>query len=247
MGLLSSIFLVFLYMCLWFVLALIKRDNSIADIAWGLGFVAIAWFNFESAWLLPILCSLWGIRLAIYLFIRNQHTGEDWRYQNWRKAWGKHFYWRTFLQVFMLQGLFMWLIALPLIVVNTPEFGIFQVLGTLLWLVGFLWESIADWQLYRFKRNPLNKGKVLKEGLWKYARHPNYFGEILVWWGIYFAALPNPNWWWLIISPLTITWLLARVSGVPMLERKYKDRPEYQAYVKNTPSLIPNFRIQKLS
>jgi steroid 5-alpha reductase family enzyme len=244
MDLQTNILIVFFYMCFWFVISLIKKDNGVADIGWGLGFVVLAWANYQGHLLLPILASFWGLRLAIYLFIRNWNKEEDWRYQNWRKAWGKTFLWRSFLQVFMLQGFFLFLIAIPLMNQSVQEVRIIQMIGSAVWLIGFLWESIADYQLFQFKKDPTNKGKVMKTGLWAYSRHPNYFGEILVWWGIFICSLSPDStipWYLLIISPLTITYLLAKVSGVPMLEYKYKDRPDYQIYVKNTPSLIPKF------
>ncbi len=241
---LEVILLVFCYMCLWFIISLVKHNNSVADIAWGLGFVVISWcFQSSNHWLLLLMVSLWGVRLAGYLFIRNWNKTEDWRYKNWREDWGKQILIRSFFQVFMLQGFFMILIAIPLFL-HTTTISIWTIIpGFLIWFIGFLWESLADWQLYQFKRQADTKGQVLKSGLWKYSRHPNYFGEILVWWGIFLVALPHPYWYILIISPIIISYLLLRVSGVPMLESKYSDHPEYQTYVKNTPSVFPRWKI----
>lgn len=242
----DSALLVFLYMSCWFVVAQWRRDNSLADIGWGLGFVLVAWwihlfYPHEQSLLLAILVSLWGVRLAGYLAIRNLKKGkEDWRYARWREEWGRWAVVRSFLQVFLLQGFFMWVIALPLMPwTPRPAPAWLQFLGVGIWLAGWLWESIADWQLMRFKAKPENQGKILSSGLWAYSRHPNYFGELLVWWGIFISA-PFLNHWWLAwLGPLTISWLLFRVSGVPMLEEKYRDNPEYQAYVRRTNAIVP--------
>lgn len=231
-------------MCFWFVISLIKEDNSVADIGWGMGFVILAWANAKESILLAVLTSFWGLRLSIYLFIRNWNKAEDWRYKNWREDWDKSFLWRSFFQVFMLQGCFLWLIALPLMYPSVQKIGLPQIIGISIWIFGWLWESIADYQLFQFKKDPANKNQVLQTGLWAYSRHPNYFGEILVWWGIFICTFTQDHivpWYLLIISPITITFLLVKVSGVPMLEHKYKDRRDYQIYVKNTPSLIPKF------
>ena len=240
------------YMTLLFVIALWRRDNSIADIAWGVGFTLVAWwlhwkFSHSWSWLTSILISVWGLRLAIYIGFRNLRKGrEDWRYANWRRDWGQWFVPRSYLQVFMLQGFFMWVISLPLMQRPGAEvFTWYQGIGVLIWGLGFFWEAIGDWQLSRFKANPNNKGKIMTKGLWSLSRHPNYFGEILLWWGVFLVVLPFGKWWLSLLSPITITWLLTRVSGVPMLEEKYKNNPDYQDYVKSTPPLIPRIRKNK--
>lgn len=239
-------------MVFWFIIAQIKKDNSIVDVAWGLGFVVVAYvlqsdFEYWTQLLLVSMVAAWGIRLALYLFIRNRNSGEDWRYQKWRRDWGDKVVLIAFFRVFMLQGIMMWIIALPLMQTHSAvgegwSTGFFTGLGLSLWITGFLWESIADWQLMQFKSKPENKGKIMTLGLWKYSRHPNYFGEILVWWGIFFFSILFGTWYISIISPIIITLLLTKVSGVPMLERKYRDNADYQAYKEKTSSLIPNFR-----
>ena len=237
------------YVHLLFMLAILRKDNSIIDIAWGLGFVLVAWgLYFQSphpnAWSLLIPVSLWGIRLSVYLFIRNRRSGkEDWRYAAWREQWGSWVYVRAYLQVFLLQGLFMWIISLPLMgSSNLMHFTWLQILGGMIFLTGFLWESFADAQLLRFKAKTENKGKVMRSGLWRLSRHPNYFGEMLVWWGIFLISISWVPWYIGILSPLTISGLLWKVSGVPMLEQKYADNPDYQAYIKSTPALIPSLK-----
>ena len=237
------------FMHLLFILAIAKRDNSWADVGWGLGFVVLSiWAHLKSphpgSALLALLTCIWGLRLAFHLFLRKlKYPGEDWRYARWRKAWGKNALWRSYLQVFLLQGAFMWAIALPIWLRPGGETGHWvQWLGLLIWSVGFLWEAVADWQLVRFKADPANRGKLMRTGLWRYSRHPNYFGEIVLWWGIFMVVLPWDKGAWCVLSPVIVTWLLARVSGVPMLEGKYRDNPDYQEYVRTTPALIPFFK-----
>ncbi len=240
---------IFLYMHIVFVLALIKKDNSIIDTAWGLGFIlvaAVALFLEAGTTSLQILVSLlvlvWGLRLAIHVFFRNKGRGEDWRYANWRKEWGKWFFVRAYLQVFLLQGFLLLVISYPIILVNFTQpgnLGLLAIIGTMLWTVGFFFESVGDYQLLRFKRHPENKGKLMTQGLWKYTRHPNYFGECVMWWGIFLIALSVPKGWTSIISPLLITFLLLRVSGVVMLEAKYKKDKEFMEYARHTNAFIP--------
>lgn len=259
----ATIIIIFCYMVVWFVINTILKNNGYVDIAWGLGFVVVAWglfylhngtvdFNTNKALLLNICVSLWGLRLAAYLFKRNVGKAEDFRYAAWRKNWkaslGRLWLLRAFLQIYMLQGFFMFIIALPIIYVNIHT-GLTNnwvaYIGVALFIFGFLWEAIADQQLYRFKQKPSNKGKIMMQGLWKFSRHPNYFGEAVLWWGIFLIALSNQQvggsllWWCLIISPITITILLTNVSGVPMLEAKYKDNPVYLQYIRNTNAFIP--------
>lgn len=241
--------LIWLYMSALFILAQRLEDNSIADIGWGMGFVLVAWWTHlyyphDFSWLPALLVTLWGLRLSIHLFVRKwREKREDWRYARWREQWGRRAILRAYFQVFMLQGLFMWIIALPLM--QNPadsSFHLIQVPGIALWAFGFFWESLADWQLLRFKSKPENKGAVLEEGLWKLSRHPNYFGEIVLWWGIFLVSLPYGPWWLLLLSPSTITWLLLRVSGVPLLEEKQQKDPAYREYTEETNALIPDFR-----
>jgi steroid 5-alpha reductase family enzyme len=237
----------FAYMAIWFVASVVRKRNDVADVAWGPGFVLIAWLSFyvsdmhARALLVNSLVSIWGLRLSWHIYGRNKGKPEDFRYHQWRMEW-KHFYVRSFLQVFMLQGLFLYFTVFPVIFINLSEFSGFTMLdatGLLVWLVGFGFESIGDYQLKQFKSDPSNKGRVITRGLWRYTRHPNYFGEAVQWWGIFLMALSVPNGWITVIGPLTITWLLRYVSGVPMLERKYKGNPEFEAYKKRTSAFFP--------
>jgi steroid 5-alpha reductase family enzyme len=186
---------------------------------------------------------IWGLRLAIYIFLRNKGKGEDFRYKAWRDTW-KFFILRSYLQIFILQGILMFIIALPIIFVNKAgpaSFNFFDIAGILLFLTGYAFETIGDGQLARFKKDPANKGKIITGGLWRYTRHPNYFGEAVIWWGIGCFALPYPHGWIMLISPVIITLMLRFVSGVPMLEKKYAGRADFEEYKKRTPVFIPWF------
>ena len=256
------ILVIFIFVCYVFVLAQIFKNNSIVDIFWGLGFITIvAYFLFTShsyierqavfltKHLVNFCILIWGFRLAIYIYIRNKGKGEDWRYINFRKGWQKHNipqWLGAFLQVFMLQGFFMFIVALPIIHTNTAFAGInfLTIVGFSTWTIGFVFEAVGDYQLVQFKKDENNKGKTMRYGLWKYTRHPNYFGEMMLWWGIWIMAINffTPIQTIIgILSPVTITWLLTKVSGVPLLESKYKNDMEYQEYIKNTPAFFPKF------
>ena len=247
----ASAALVAAYMTVWFFVALIKKDNSIADIAWGLGFVLVAVFTFfrRGSLVLPLLVTalvaVWGLRLAVHIGRRNRKRGEDPRYAKWRRDWGRAFIWRSFLQVFLLQGFFLLVISSPVVLINTsrgvsPSRGFpWSLAGALVWIAGFVFEAVGDAQLARFKRDPSNKGRIMDRGLWRFTRHPNYFGESLMWWGLFVIALQAPYGWATIASPLLITFLLVKVSGVPMLERRYAGNPEFQAYARRTSAFVP--------
>lgn len=241
---------VFCYMTIWFVIAVLKKDNSIADVAWGLGFMLLAWFTYFYTdaetirqLVMNVCISAWAIRLSGYIYQRNAlKAGEDFRYAAWRKDWGKNWLWRSYLQVFLLQGFFMLLIVLPvLIAANSTQnsWNYINTLGLFVFTAGFLFEAIADFQLAHFKADVQNKGKIMTTGLWHYTRHPNYFGEAVLWWGIFLMVVPVENWYWALISPVLITYLLTRVSGVPMLENKYRNNPQFAAYAKQTSAFIP--------
>ncbi|MFW9917837.1 MAG: DUF1295 domain-containing protein [Candidatus Thorarchaeota archaeon] len=254
-ALLSAVFL-FLYLNLWFILALIFKDNSIMDYAWGTGFILVAIvsllagevaddLNLRSL-IVTALVTLWGLRLALYIFLRHRGKGEDWRYKKWREDWGKWFVPRSYLQVFMLQGILLMIIAAPIIVVNSvsdSDLTAVDLLGVLVWLIGFFFEAAGDWQLSQFKKDPNNKGKIMTTGLWKYTRHPNYFGEVTMWWGIFLMALlvEFPLGLASIIGPAVITFLILRVSGITMLEAKYKGNPDFEAYAQRTSAFFPWF------
>lgn len=239
----------FLYMSLWFLVSLLKKRNDVADVAWGLGFVLVAWFALylsgsygPRALLVCLLVSLWGLRLAWHIHRRNEGKPEDYRYQKWRKDWGKWFILRSYLQVYLLQGLLLFIIALPVLVVLKgpgPALNWFDGAGILVWAVGFYFEVVGDAQLLRFKRDAANQGQLMQTGLWAYSRHPNYFGEVLLWWGIWLLTLSTPGSYYTLIGPLTITLLILKVSGIPMLEEKMEKHAQFEAYKRRTSRFIP--------
>ncbi len=239
---------IFCYVSVWFVISLLIKRNDIADIAWGLGFVTIVIFLFitQAPTLLSvfvyILTLIWGLRLAIHIGLRSKGKPEDFRYKKWREEWGKYFVLRSYLQVYLLQGFFMWIISLPIILVSMAKnqpISPFILVGSIVWLIGFVFESIGDYQLMLFIKQRQNKSDIMQTGLWKYTRHPNSFGEVLVWWGIFIMVLPLEYGLWAIISPITISFLLLYVSGIPMLEAKYKDNVAFEEYKKRTSAFFP--------
>lgn len=237
-----------------FILALILKDNSLADVAWGPGFILVALISLVSGpgwphlvsrpFLVTALVAVWGLRLGIHIFRRKRGRGEDFRYAQWRRTWGRWFVPRSYLQVFLLQGLFLLIIVFPVTLVNrsaAPGPTVWDAAGFLVWLLGFIFECVGDAQLERFKKNADNKGKIMTTGLWRFTRHPNYFGEAAMWWGIFLIGLAVPQGWLGLASPVFITVLLTKVSGVPMLEKKYAGRPEFAAYARRTSVFIPWF------
>jgi steroid 5-alpha reductase family enzyme len=246
---LSLILILFIYMSSWFVFSLIKKRNDVADVAWGLGFVLLAWTAYflsaetnTRGLMVNILVSIWGLRLAWYIHKRNKNKTEDYRYLAWRKAWGKYFYLRSYLQVYLLQGFLLFLIVLPVLIINKNSYLAFSwldLVGLAVWLFGFYFEVVGDAQLARFIQNPNNKGKLMQSGLWAYTRHPNYFGEVTQWWGIWLLALVVPGGLVAIIGPMTITFLILKVSGIPMLEKKMAENPEFENYKKRVSMFIP--------
>ena len=237
------------FMILMFIFAHLLKNNSIVDIGWGIGFILITSVLLlykESADLkelvLAAIIFIWGIRLALHIFIRARGKGEDFRYAQWRKDWGKNAVLYAFVKVFLLQGLIMIFIALPIMVEfssNIDSLNLYSFIGALIFAFGFLFESIGDFQMYCFKRNPENKGKIIKSGLWKFTRHPNYFGEAVLWWGIGIFTIGSDLWFISFIGPLVINLLLVFVSGVPLLEKKYEGNKEWDEYKKVTPAFIP--------
>jgi steroid 5-alpha reductase family enzyme len=232
-----------------FFVAAKRKDNSIADIAWGPGFILVAVTTFFTTndfvlrqILVVSLVTIWGLRLAIRIYRRNRGKGEDPRYTKWREEWGSSFWIRSYLQIFILQGFFMWLISLPVMYImaeSTGSLGWLDLVGLVIWVTGFLFESTADRQLDRFLSDKSNRGKILDRGLWRYSRHPNYFGEVLQWWGIFVIALNLSGAWWTVVGPLTITWLILFVSGIPLLEKSMKQNPAFQEYAKRTSVFVP--------
>lgn len=238
---------------LWLV-SIPLRNASIVDIFWGPGFGVIAvvtWFLADGAeprqHLLTALTVIWALRLGGYLAWRNIGHGEDPRYRKMREKTeraGGSFATASLVKVFLLQGVLMWLISMPVQVgqmyARPAELGLVAALGTALWLIGFLFEAVGDWQLARFKADPANRGEVMDRGLWRYTRHPNYFGNACLWWGLFVIACENPVGLWTLYAPVLMTWLLLKVSGVSLLERSLqKTKPKYEEYVRRTSAFFP--------
>ncbi len=245
----QAVLIVFVYFFIFFLVAQVIKNNSIVDMGWGAGFVliAVATLLIEGSFtarnlIVTFLVAIWGVRLTYHILRRNWGKPEDFRYAKWRKEWGIWLVPRAFFQVFMFQGLMMLIIGYPIILVNAyPGRGLtaLDIIGLLIWITGFYFESVGDKQLAQFLKNPANKGKVIQSGLWQYTRHPNYFGEATMWWGIFILALSVPLGWTGIISPLTITTLLLFISGVPMLEKQMMKNPAYREYAERTSKFFP--------
>jgi steroid 5-alpha reductase family enzyme len=244
---------VIVYFTLAWLLSLARRDASVVDIFWGPGFLILgvlyaalgAGFVGRKALLLTLV-AIWSIRLAVHIFQRNRGRGEDKRYRKWREEGGPSYWWKSWFNTFMVQAALMWLISTPLMAAQRPplpdRITLLDILGALVWLVGFAFEAVSDWQLARFKADPANKGQVMRRGLWAYTRHPNYFGEAMLWWGYFIIALGTPGGFWTLYSPILMTFLLLRVSGVTLLEKGLAaEKPGYADYVQSTSAFIPWF------
>jgi steroid 5-alpha reductase family enzyme len=246
----TSIILISLLTILW-IFSIIIKNASIIDLFWGFGFVVVnaCYFLFTNEfylrkYILFALVTIWGLRLSIYLSLRNIGKGEDFRYQNFREKYGaKRYWWISYFQVFLLQGILLMIVSTTLFGTNSGtnsnELNIFDLFGIIIWTVGLAFEAGGDYQMYRFKSNPKNKGKVLNRGFWKYTRHPNYFGDSAVWWAYGLFSIASGSYWHILGSVL-MTLLIIKVSGVSLLEKSLKDtKPEYAEYIKNTSSFFP--------
>jgi steroid 5-alpha reductase family enzyme len=241
--------IIFVYMVVMYLVAQSVKDNSIVDIGWGLGFIVtslVILFHFpDKTPTMLIMCSmifLWGGRLSLYIYRRNHGKPEDFRYANWRKQWGRRQPLIAFFRVFMLQGAFMWVIATPVYIIFSVSGDFKPVSGITaiaVFLTGLVFESVADSQMNSFRKDHSNKGKIITSGLWSISRHPNYFGEALTWWGIGLFTFSASGNWVSFLSPLVITLLLRFVSGVPLLEAKYRNREDFREYAKKTSVFIP--------
>jgi steroid 5-alpha reductase family enzyme len=230
------------------LLSLRLRDVSIVDVAWGLGFVLVAWIAYALGdgdggrpLLAAVLTTLWGVRLAGYIGSRKlRHPGEDPRYAAWREKRPDTFWIHSLVVVFLFQGALVWLVSLPLMAAGASDgaLGPLDLIGIALWAAGLAFEAVGDAQMARFKADPANRGTVMDRGLWRYTRHPNYFGDFLVWWGLFCVALSGGA-WWAVVSPLVMTLLLTRVSGKDHLERSLSKRPGYADYVRRTSGFVP--------
>ena len=238
-------------MVLLWLLSLVVRNASIMDIFWGPGFMFVALVYIllspednggARRLLVAVLVGLWGLRLGLHIAHRNIGRAEDFRYVAWRDEHGAYWWWRSLFQVFVLQGILLWIISAPLLAgLRSPAtaLGSLDKVAIAIWGIGFIFEAGGDWQLMRFKRNPANRNKVMDRGLWRFTRHPNYFGDALQWWALWLIAAADGA-WWTIFSPLLMTFLLVRVSGVALLEQALENtKPQYRNYVRRTSAFLP--------
>lgn len=245
--------LILAYLTVMLIIVHVKKDSSIANFTWGGGCMLIAWYLYFIAYkgysltpflnrsfIVTVLISLWCLRLVLYVYLR--YRGDDPRYQSWKQQGFKALLFNLFW-IFGLNTIMMLVMSVPTFVVNAvPPYSALNyldVLGVLIWIIGYYWESVSDYQMYKFTRNPANKGKIIQRGLWKYSRHPNYFGEVLMWWGLFLIALNVSV--VAIIAPITITFLLLFVTGIPWAEKSMAKNPEYKEYKKHTSIFIPWF------
>lgn len=248
---------IFGLMTLLWVISMFLKNSSIIDIFWGAGFVMTAWvsFFFTPAGYLPrkilllVLVTIWGLRLSFYILWRNWRKPEDFRYQKWRSEAGRKWWWYSFFKVFLLQGILMWIISTPLpatMIAKLPaHLTVLDFIGIGLWLIGFFFEFTGDLSLALFRRNPANKGKVLQTSVWRYTRHPNYFGDSTQWWAYFLIALAAGG-WWTIFSPIIMTLMLLKVSGVALLEKTLSvEKPGYKEYIEITSAFIPWFPLKR--
>lgn len=230
-----------------FIICWVKNRFDLIDIAWGVAFVLAAvvslFFGRPGAlqYIVTSLVVLWAIRLVIAIALRLLHSKEDSRYTEMRQKWGKYTIVNMYTRVFLVQAVLATIISLSVVFINTSVsvINLLLVVGLALWAIGFLFETIGDWQLRRFLSDPANKGKLMTGGLWRYTRHPNYFGEATQWWGIFVIALSVPYGWVTIIAPATITFLLLFVSGVPLTEKHFENKPGWTEYKRRTSSFLP--------
>jgi steroid 5-alpha reductase family enzyme len=232
------------------LLSLARRDASVVDAFWGMGFVLVAWVSYAvgpggaAPLALAALVTAWGLRLSLHLAARNLgHGEEDFRYRAMRAKVGPRFPWTSLVTVFAFQGVVLFVVSVPLQGASASAgprgSSALGIAGALLFAVGLFFEAVGDAQLARWKRAPENRGKVLSTGLWRYTRHPNYFGDAVVWWGLFAVALWGGAPLWTGVGPLVMTVFLRRVSGVPMLERALRSRPGYEDYVRRTSAFFP--------
>ena len=246
---LIQVAVVTLYASLWFLVALRLGRNDVADVAWGTGFIILALVGqfaggaiSNRGILVLALVIIWGLRLSLHIGARNRGKTEDPRYRKWREEWGGHATIRAYFQVSLLQGFLIVVILIPvthILAYQSSDLSWLDALGCAVWLVGFVFETVGDLQLARFKNSPGNRGRVITSGLWKYTRHPNYFGEVTLWWGIWLIACSAPGGWKTILGPATITVLILFVSGIPLLEKKYEGNLEFKEYQRRTSAFFP--------
>ena len=246
-------------LCLYgaaFLGSIFLKRNDVADPVWGIAGAFIAYLSYQNLTdptlgntASTVAVILWGGRLGGYIAYRHIGKPEDRRYAVWRQSWGKWFYIRSFFQVYLVQMVLILIVCAPIIMINRHPFppettGLFILLA--FWAGGFIYETVADWQKLQFKKDPSRSGQFIKSGLWAYSRHPNYFGELVQWWSLALIAIYTPYGVISFMGVATLTFLLVKVSGVPMAEERLKTDPDYDYYCQTTPSIIPDISILKI-
>jgi steroid 5-alpha reductase family enzyme len=252
--LLSALILI-IFMIIAFIVGTLKKDNSVIDVFYGLGYIVLIWSGLFLSNTFPprkiiitSLVTLWGLRLAIYILIRNWGKPEDYRYQAIRKKMGNNVVLKSFGRIYMFQGLIIFLVGFPELFATTSvnmKVSWLDLVGTLTWILGFYFEAVGDFQLRRFLKNPVNKGKILDQGLWKFTQHPNYFGEVTMWWGLYLMVINVPWGFVTIFGPIIINFMIIKVSGVRLLNKRFEKDDKYTDYKKKTSAFIPWFPKKK--
>ncbi len=257
-----SLLFLFGYIFIAFIVGTIKKNNGIMDIFYGPGFFVVALTSLIFYFILnneinirqiiiTLLVFIWSVRLATYVFIRNRGKPEDYRYKAMRERWGTNVILKSLTKIYVFQGIVIFIVAFPVWFTNISTnpsidnlldfYGITLWLGVIIWIIGFLFETFGDYQLYKFKQDPNNKGKILDRGLWKYSQHPNYFGEVTQWWGIYVITIAVPFGFISIVGPVFITYMIIKVSGIRLLDKHYEGDDEYTNYKKKTRLFFPWF------
>jgi steroid 5-alpha reductase family enzyme len=250
---LSAAGIIVIYFMLLFALACRYSNYAIADFGWGMGFIIVSAYCLLSvaghgvsllAWLVVALITVWGSRLSTHIYLRNKGKPEDFRYRQLREKWKRNAYLQAFVKLFLSQALIMWIVSTA-IFIGVHDASPLLNIGTWLFvsmaLFGLVYEAVSDYQLTQFKKLAGSQDKIMRQGLWQYSRHPNYFGEIVFWWGISLLVTVSTGNYLALISGITMNVLIMFVSGVPMLEDKYKKNPAYADYINTTNSVIPTF------
>lgn len=239
------------FMTLVFLISRLLKRTDLVDVAWGLAIIVVAVASFvvggqTIGWnvqtLIAGLIVIWGVRLSYTISLRFRRTEEDKRYVELRKKWKGSELLNTYGRIFLTQAILATIVGLGAVTINTfseTVIGLIAYIGLIVWLIGFVFEAVGDWQLKQFLANKDNRGNLMTKGLWQYTRHPNYFGEATQWWGIFIIAVSLPQGWLAIISPVLITYLLLFVSGVPMTEKAFEGRKGWKAYQKQTSKFLP--------
>ena len=256
----------FIYIFIAFIVGTIKKNNGLMDIFYGPGYFVVALTSFILNFMLNntislrqiiviILVFVWALRLATYIYIRNHGKPEDYRYRAMREKWKTHIVWNSLTRVYLLQGVIIFLVCFPVWFINVSEnppieeivsfSGLTLLIGSLLWLIGFLFESIGDYTLYKFLQKPENKGKIMDKGLWHYTQHPNYFGEVTQWWALYLIAIAVPFGFISIFGPIYITFTIIKVSGIKLLNKRFEGDDAYSEYKRRTSTFFPWFPKKK--